>query len=183
MFEVKTLPLNGALVLQGRNVLDARGEFHKTVHQGFFEEHRLEWRFAEQFYTVSRKDVVRGMHFQIPPHDHVKLVYCVSGRATDVLLDLRENSKTYGQCAAVSLSGGDGQLIYIPKGFAHGFRSLEDNTTIVYCVSTVHKSSADKGVAWNSIPYDWGIHSPLLSQRDCTFPSLKNIGSPFAGYE
>jgi dTDP-4-dehydrorhamnose 3,5-epimerase len=179
MFELIPLILPGAFRIQGQPRLDDRGHFHKVVHRDFFEQHGLEWSFSEQFYTTSRKDVLRGMHFQVPPHDHVKLIYCSHGSALDVLLDLREGSPTFGKCTDANLKGGDGQSIYIPKGIAHGFLSLEDNTTVHYAVTSVHQPSSDKGILWSSIPYQWPASSPLLSERDRALPSLKEFRSPF----
>ncbi len=158
---------------------DDRGDFHKTVYAPFFEQHGLCWSFAEQFYSVSKKDVIRGLHFQKPPYDHVKLIHCSAGRAVDVLLDLRPQSSTYGQCTDVKIEAHDGRSIYIPKGIAHGFHALADNTTIHYSVSTSYEPSADQGILWNSIPYDWGVMNPILSNRDETFPKLKDFKSPF----
>lgn len=179
MFELIPLPIEGAFVIQGPVLRDNRGAFHKKVQAEFFQTHGLEWAFAEQFYSVSHKDVVRGMHYQRPPYDHVKLIYCTAGSAVDVLLDIRGASKTYGLCADVKLSAGDGRSIYIPKGIAHGFHALEDETTIQYSVSVSHQPSADEGVLWNSIPYDWGLPNPVLSKRDESFPKFKDFKSPF----
>ncbi len=179
MFELKSLPIPGAYLIQGKVLSDHRGDFHKKVHREFFEQNGLEWSFAEQFYSVSHRDVIRGMHFQRPPFDHVKLIYCTRGSAIDVLLDLRKSSPTFGQCVDVRLNAGDGQSIYIPKGIAHGFHSLQNETTIQYSVSTAHEPSCDDGVFWNSIPYDWGILNPALSTRDEKFPAFKDLKSPF----
>lgn len=180
MFELQALPIPGAFLIQGKVMRDSRGAFQKTVHREFFESHGLEWAFAEQFYSVSNKDVLRGMHFQAPPHDHVKLIYCTRGSAVDVLLDLRQGSPSFGKCADVKLSAGDGRTIYVPKGVAHGFRSFEDETTIQYCVSTIHEPSFDKGIRWDSIAYDWKIGKPVLSERDQALPAFADFKSPFS---
>lgn len=182
MFEIRELNLKGAYILQSKVFRDNRGEFLKTFHKDFFEAHKLETTFAESFYTSSGRGVIRGMHYQIPPFDHVKLVYCLAGQAQDVLLDLRQSSPTYGQCVEINISGNDGQVIYIPKGFAHGFQSKVDNTIIAYSVSTCHEPKADKGILWSSINYNWEIQNPILSERDRKFPSFKDISSPFPEY-
>jgi len=179
MFELTPLSLHGAFCIQGQSRLDDRGDFFKVVHRDFFEKHGLEWSFSEQFYTTSHKNVLRGMHFQAPPHDHVKLIYCTHGSALDVLLDLREDSPTFGQCTDANLKAGDGQSIYVPKGIAHGFLSLQDHTTIQYAVTTVHQPSSDKGILWSSIPYKWPSTAPLLSARDRALPDFKEFRSPF----
>ena len=179
MFELKPLSLPGTFLIQGKVMSDDRGSFHKKVHAGFFEKNGLEWSFPEQFYSVSMKDVVRGMHFQAPPHDHVKLIYCTRGKAKDVLLDLRKGSPTYGKCTDANLNANDGQTIYVPKGIAHGFHSLEDYTTVHYCVSTTYAPESDLGIRWDTIPYDWKIASPQVSPRDQSMPNFKNFESPF----
>lgn len=181
MFEIIPLPLQGAFRIQTQPRTDERGDFQKIIHRDFFESHGLEWSFAEQFYSTSHKNVLRGMHFQAPPDDHVKLIYCTRGSAVDVLMDLRTNSSTFGQCIDAKLKAGDGQSIYVPKGVAHGFLSLEDHTIIQYCVTTVHQPSSDKGILWNTIPYDWNVEAPVLSARDRALPSFADFVSPFKG--
>jgi dTDP-4-dehydrorhamnose 3,5-epimerase len=179
MIELKALEVPGAYLLKAKIFRDDRGEFHKTFHRPTFDTLTLKSDFVEQFYTRSAKDVIRGMHYQRPPHDHIKLIYCTEGHAIDVLLDLRQGSPMFGKCLEVELQGGDGLSIYIPEGVAHGFRSLEDNTTIVYSVTTVHEPSSDEGVLWNSIPFDWGIKSPKISDRDRKLIPLAQLKSPF----
>lgn len=179
MIELKALEIPGCCLLKAKVFRDDRGEFHKTIHRPTFDTLSLKSDFVEQFYTKSGKDVVRGMHFQRPPHDHTKLIYCTEGRALDVLLDLRKGSPMFGKCVEVELNGGDGLSIYISEGVAHGFRSLEDNTTIVYSVTSVHETSADEGILWNSIPYDWKIKNPRLSARDQKLPPLTGFKTPF----
>lgn len=179
MFELVPLSIPGAFLIKGKVISDSRGDFHKKVHREFFEDNGLEWSFAEQFYSVSHKDVIRGLHFQKPPFEHVKLVYCTGGSAVDVLLDLRKNTPTYGKTAHVNLKAGDGQTVYVPKGVAHGFHSLQDQTVIHYSVSVSHEPSADEGVLWSSIPFDWSVKKPILSSRDEKFPSFKDFKSPF----
>jgi dTDP-4-dehydrorhamnose 3,5-epimerase len=178
MFEVQELSLHGAFLIRGPGSKDQRGAFQKTVHKEFFEQHGLEWSFAEQFYSTSNKNVIRGMHYQIPPHDHVKLIYCVSGEATDVLMDLRAKSPTYGKCIDVRLSGGDGKIIYIPKGLAHGFLATADNTILMYSVGSIHEPAADQGIHWQSIPYDWKNENPIVSARDQALVYCSTIETP-----
>lgn len=180
MIELKALEIPGSYLLNAKVFRDERGEFHKTIHRPTFDTLTLKSDFVEQFYTKSGKDVIRGMHFQRPPHDHTKLIYCTEGRALDILLDLRQGSPMFGKCVEIELTGGNGKSIYIPEGVAHGFRSMEDNTTIVYSVTAVHEPSADEGVLWNSIPYDWGIKNPKLSARDQKLPALNQFKTPFS---
>ncbi len=181
MFKLKPLAISGAFTIHGKVMPDERGFFCKTMHEGFFRDNGLEWQFAEQYYSVSHKNVVRGLHFQKPPFEHAKLVYCVSGSAVDVIVDLRKKAPTYGKCASVELNGKDAISVYVPKGVAHGFLAKEDETAMVYAVTSVYNSEADSGILWNSIDFDWCVKSPTLSARDTSFPAFNNFVSPFTG--
>ena len=119
------------------------------------------------------------MHFQKPPSDHVKVVYCVQGEVYDVVVDLRRGSPTYLQSAAMILSAQLGNIIYIPRGVAHGFCATTELATLVYKVSSVYDPLADSGVLWNSVGIDWPISNPILSHRDATFQALDQFKSPF----
>lgn len=157
---------------------DDRGSFTKTFHSEEFEMYGLESRFRESFFSVNKKNVIRGMHFQKPPHDHAKLVYCTSGRILDVILDLRKNSHTFGKCVAVEISADNHTGVYMPKGVAHGFCCLTD-ATMIYLTSTVHNPEADSGVLYNSFGFDWPVKHPVMSVRDGKFPSFEELKSPF----
>jgi dTDP-4-dehydrorhamnose 3,5-epimerase len=179
VLELFPLPLKGAFEIRGKTLNDERGWFRKTLEKDFFEKNGLAWRFAEQYYTSSKKGVIRGMHFQVPPYDHEKLVYCARGSATDVVVDLRKNSPTFKQFATVTLNEKAHNMVYIPRGFAHGFVSHADDTMLVYGVTSVHEQSADTGIRWDSFGYDWGLSDPILSSRDRGLPALENFNSPF----
>jgi len=158
---------------------DERGMFVKPYHKDTLEERGLESEFRESFYSTNQKGVIRGMHFQHPPHDHAKIVYCTSGRLLDVILDLRVGSPTYGKFATIELSGDNYKAAYLPSGVAHGFAVLEDNTCMVYLTSTVHAPLADDGVHINSFGMNWPFDNPICSQRDQDFKTLKETQSPF----
>lgn len=179
MFEIENLKMPGVRVVHFHPIKDNRGEFRKTLHREFFEKNGLPWDFREQFYNVSKKDVIRGMHLQLPPHDHEKMVFCSSGAVMDVLVDLRQGSPTYQKCESLELNAKNGRSLIIPKGVAHGFKSLSDGTIISYAVTTSHNLSSDTGVLWNSIPFDWEIAKPIISKRDEGFATLKDFKSPF----
>lgn len=151
---------------------DMRGSFVKTFHAPTFAQHGLSPSFVESYYSTSRKGVIRGLHFQVPPADHVKLVYCIAGRALDVVVDLREGSPTYGKFELFELSPERPNAIYIPPGLAHGFLAQSDATTLVYLVSTVHSPAHDCGIRWDSAGIPWGVTDPVVSERDAAFPSL-----------
>ena len=121
------------------------------------------------------------MHFQIPPHDHAKVVYVVSGKILDVILDLRKESSTYGQYFSVQLSAVDPSFLYIPSGMAHGFLSLEDNSKVLYMQTTTYSSECDKGILWNSFGVKWPLlaQDAIISQRDLAHPPFADFTSPF----
>jgi len=158
---------------------DNRGEFVKTIHDETFKQHGLDYQFPESFYSISKKNVIRGMHFQRPPADHAKLVYVITGSIIDVILDIRTNSETFGRAISFELSAKNRKGIYIGKGFAHGFLSLEDNTTVEYHTTTVQDKESEGGIKYDSFNFDWGILSPIVSERDLNFKSLAEIQNPF----
>lgn len=157
--------LPGVFLLQNPKSKDKRGEFIKTYHNQQLQELGLILEAKEEFYSISKKNVVRGMHFQIPPNDHSKIVYCPYGRVNDVLLDLRAGDG-YGRYASVELSSDNNFSLYIPSGIAHGFLSLSDDSIVMYKTSTVHSPHSDLGIRWDSFGYSWNVINPILSERD-----------------
>ena len=177
--EIVATELPGLQVIRPRIFEDARGSFIKTFHAGLFRERGLDFTPQEEFFSTSAKDVVRGMHFQLPPVAHAKLVYCLAGRVLDVVLDLRKYSPAFGRCHARELNATNREILFIPIGFAHGFLALEHGTTMIYQTSTVHSPAHDAGIAWNSFGFDWPVKNPQLSGRDNKFPALHDFQSPF----
>lgn len=176
---IEPLGLAGVYKVHYRAFSDARGVFVKTFHEPTFAAVGLATSYPETFFSVSGAGVIRGMHFQKPPHDHEKLVFCLSGKATDILLDLRQDQPTFGQYISVALKAADACAIYIPKGIAHGFAALVDNTMMYYMVSTVHAPESDAGILWSSFGADWGVTSPIVSPRDQGFTPLSAYRSDF----
>ncbi|THC43808.1 dTDP-4-dehydrorhamnose 3,5-epimerase [Massilia sp. Mn16-1_5] len=179
MFETQDTGLPGCLLLQPRVLEDARGRFVKTFHEGAFRALGLEAGFVEQYYSHSHRGVVRGMHFQKPPAQHAKLVYCVHGEVFDVVLDLRRGSPTYGQTRSFTLSASQGNALYIAAGMAHGFCATSELATLVYNVTSVYAPEQDEGVRWDSIGVQWPAANPLVSPRDAAFAALADFDSPF----
>lgn len=176
--------LPGAYVVHLNRFQDARGSFVKTYAKSVFDEALAcvpsvgSFDFREEFYSTSAKNVIRGMHFQLPPHDHVKLVYCAVGVVIDVLLDLRQGPG-YGKTASVQLDADAPSLVVIPKGIAHGFRSLTDGSLMVYKTSTEHAPTHDAGIRFDSFGFDWQCAQPILSARDAGHPAFADFHSPF----
>jgi dTDP-4-dehydrorhamnose 3,5-epimerase len=171
--------LPGLNVIRPKIFQDARGSFVKTFHRDVFLQLGLDFEPHEEFFSTSAKGVLRGMHFQLPPAAHAKLVYCISGRVLDVVLDLRKSSPTFGRCVARELNSTHREMVFIPVGFAHGFLALEDGATMVYQTSTVHSPMQDAGVRWDGFGFDWPVKQPVMSERDQKFPALCDFASPF----
>lgn len=177
--EIIKTPFEGLLVLQTVNFQDNRGGFQKLFNYDFFNENGLDCDFKEFYYSVNKANVVRGMYFQTPPFDHTKVVYVSKGRIRDVVVDIRKSSKTYGKCFSIELDDQKGQYLYIPKGFAHGFVSLEDGSIVNYAQTTCYAKDNDCGIDATSIGFDWGVENPIRSGRDLTFERLSEFVSPF----
>jgi len=158
---------------------DARGRFVKTFQKDVFAEHGLITEFAEEYYSVSHKGVLRGLHFQTPPHEHYKLVYCLDGRVLDAIVDLRAGSPTYKQAATIELSAESGNMLYIAPGVAHGFYALSDDVVMQYKVTSMYAANNDAGIRWDSAGINWPASVPLVSERDANFPRLAEFESPF----
>lgn len=169
----------GVFIIETDIYEDKRGIFIKTFNYTIFKEKGLEYDFKESFYSISKRGVVRGMHFQMPPYDYAKLVYATSGRIIDVVLDIRKGLPTYGKYISVELSAENGKCIYISRGCAHGFLALEDNSTVIYLQTKEYSPEHDKGVRWDSFGMNWEIEKPILSSRDSGFPKIDEIESHF----
>ena len=167
------------------NILsDDRGCFVKTFHAEQYRLNRvLDCEFKEEYFSVSRKGVLRGLHFQRPPHAHAKLVYCVSGEVRDVFMDLRKNSPTFGRSGTIKLSSDEVNILYLPEGIAHGFYTLSKEAIMVYKTTSVYHPDSDDGLHWRSCEasFSLGSNPPILSERDQTHLFFSEFNSPFDG--
>ena len=179
MFTLKPSAIQGCFELQPKVLDDARGRFVKVFQEQAFAELGLETVFVEEYYSVSHQNVLRGMHFQLPPADQVKMVYCVHGEIMDVVVDLRIDSSTYGQFELFELSAHKANSIYIPKGMAHGFCVRSESATMVYRTRTTHSPECDTGILWSSVSIPWPTGNPIISFRDQGFVSIDKFLSPF----
>ena len=171
---------DGVMLFGAFNASDSRGSFTKIYHMDELRtEHGIQTQIREVYYSVSARDVIRGMHFQLPPHAHDKFVHVAGGAAEDVVVDLRKSGPHYGRCHRFELSSDRPQFLYIPKGFAHGFRALVDNTCMVYLVGSEYHRDSDSGIHYRSICHDWKIENPIVSPRDQAFPGIDEFQSPF----
>ena len=168
-------PLAGAFVIELEVSEDERGGFARTYCEREFLEHGLEARIAQCNLSFNRKaGTLRGMHYQAEPHAEAKLVRCVRGAMHDVIVDLRPGSPSLRTCFAVRLDAASRRMLYVPKGFAHGFQTLVDDTEVFYQMSTSYEPTAARGLRWDDpvLGIRWPIAAPILSARDRGYPLL-----------
>lgn len=169
------LPLNGAWILDLEKREDNRGFFARTFCTGEFQRQGLETAFVQANVSFSvQKGTLRGMHFQRPPCAEVKLVRCIRGSLFDVIVDLRAGSPTLGQWHGELLSAENRRSLYVPKGFAHGYLTLEDATEIEYLVSAPYSPQQEAGVRWNDPAFgiQWPFTPEIVSPKDAAHPDF-----------
>lgn len=172
-----TTAIQGLLLIDHQTRGDERGSFTKVFRRDLQPFAGIERPFAECFFSISAKDVLRGLHFQLPPHDHEKLVTCIEGEVFDCVVDLRRSSPSAGRAFHCRLVPGHSLLV--PRGCAHGFCALADGATLLYHVTTVHSPEHDAGIHWSSVDVPWPVSSPIVSSRDARLPHLSDFQSPF----
>ena len=160
---------------------DDRGFFMETFKQSAFAEAGIHQEFLQDNHSLSQKGVLRGLHFQKPPHAQGKLVRAVGGEIFDVVVDLRKDSPTFKQWVAATLSAENKLMLYIPPEFAHGFYTVSDEAQVVYKATAEFSPEHDSGIAWNDpdIAVKWPVEAPLVSPKDDQLPTLQDSPSPF----
>lgn len=169
------LPLSNAALIQLEKKEDARGYFVRTFCSQELLLNGTPFSVVQSNLSYNtKKATLRGLHYQLSPHEEDKIVYCLKGTIFDVIVDIRLDSPTYGQWFSVELSEAEKNGLFIPKGFAHGFQTLCDECEVLYLMSTSYVPEAARGVLWNdpalSIP--WPLQEPIISDRDQQFPCL-----------
>lgn len=179
--EITRTPIDGLLVLQPRIFPDGRGYFYESWNRKAFEDAGIIADFVQDNQSLSQKGVLRGLHFQCPPHAQAKLVRVIAGAVLDVAVDIRKNSPTYGKHFAIELTAENKTLFYIPEGFAHGFLTLEDNTIFAYKCAGFYNKAAEDCLLWNdpALGIHWDVKEPLLSPKDLLGKPLAELNSPF----
>lgn len=163
---------------------DDRGWFQETFSEQWFRKNISDIRFVQDNHSKSAESgTLRGLHFQMPPNAQGKLVRCVAGKIWDVAVDIRKNSADYGKWAAAELTPENGQQLFIPAGFAHGFLTLLPNTEVVYKCTDYYAPQSDGGIAWDdlniSLPWPLFGKEPTLSAKDRGLPRLVDLVNPF----
>jgi dTDP-4-dehydrorhamnose 3,5-epimerase len=173
--------IEGLLVIKPDVFEDERGYFFESYNEERFRQLGLDVKFMQDNESKSGKDVLRGLHFQVPPFEQGKLVRVIRGAVLDVAVDLRKSSPTYGKWASIKLSEKNKWMYWIPAGFAHGFLTLEENTIFFYKCTQVYHKESEKGILWNDadLKIDWGTANPLVSEKDKTAGKFRDFVSPF----
>ena len=181
--EIKTFPIAGLIEFTPRLFGDPRGVFYETFSNRLMESLGLpaDLRWVQDNQSKSQPGVVRGLHFQRPPHAQAKLVRVAKGRALDVVVDIRRDSPTYGQHVLVELSEARGNVLFVPVGFAHGFVALEEDTLFLYKCSDYYAPASEGGLLWNdpALGIEWGVSEAIISPKDAVQPTLAQLDSPF----
>lgn len=180
--EIIKTEIQDLLIIKPRVFEDDRGYFFESYNREKFLEHGIEVAFVQDNESRSGKNVLRGMHFQKPPYTQGKLVRVMRGSVLDVAVDLRKNSPTYGKWASIVLTDKNKWMYWVPEGFAHGFRTLEDHTVFFYKCTNVYNKESEGSIAWNDpdLNIDWGLEEePVLSEKDKAAPRFRDFVSPF----
>lgn len=179
--QIEETGIKDLLIIKPSVFGDNRGHFFESYNQNKFTELGLNLNFVQDNQSVSQNNVLRGLHFQNPPHAQGKLVRVTNGAVLDVVVDIRKNSSTYGKHYKIELSAKNNLMLWVPVGFAHGFLTLQDNTVFVYKCTNFYNKSAESSLIWNDsdLNINWGTKSPLLSDKDLVAQSFKSFISAF----
>lgn len=170
--------LKGSFVIDPEAVRDERGMFARTWCQKEFEAQGLKVTWVQSSISVNnRKGTMRGMHYQAAPHEESKLVRCTRGEIYDVIVDLRPTSPTYCRYVGVTLSAENRRAVYIPKQFAHGFLTLEENSEVSYYMSEFHDPASARGLRWDDPTFgiQWPDAIMVMSEKDRSWPVFTSL--------
>jgi len=168
--------LKGAFVIELEKHEDERGFFARTFCRKEFEAHGLNPNLVQCNISFNKKKgTLRGMHYQVEPHQEAKIVTCIRGAIYDVIIDLRPDSPTYCQWFAMELSAKNYKMLYVPEGFAHGFQTLEDNAVVFYQMSEFYHPECVRGVRWDDSAFGirWPLSNRVVSKRDLSYPDFR----------
>ena len=181
---VTPLAIPDVLMLEPRRFGDERGFFSEVYNERVFADAGLDYDWVQDNHARSTDTyVLRGLHFQAPPHAQAKLIRVAQGSIFDVVVDLRAGSPSFGQSVAATLSAAAWNQLFVPAGFAHGYLTLEPFTEVLYKVDDYYAPDCERGVVWNDpdLAIDWPLngHAPILSDKDQCLPRLKDLKTPF----
>ena len=176
--EILEKNIKGVYEIQLSPIGDNRGFFMRTFDINEFNKYGLNKVWVQENHSRStQKGIIRGLHFQLPPYSETKLVRCINGAVLDVFVDLRKDSPTFGQWDSIELSAENKKMIFIPRGFAHGFCTLTEESEVLYKVDNYYSPESENGLLWNDadLNIDWPAKDPVLSEKDKKNITLKNF--------
>ena len=182
MKNFKTYDIEGLCSFENRRFEDERGFFYESFNQKIFDEATgSSINFVQDNISHSKKNVLRGVHFQKPPYSQSKLVRILKGKALDIAVDLRKDSRTYGETFSIILTDKNFLNLFVPKGFAHGFVALEEDTVFSYKCDEYYNAQSEDAILWNdpTLNIDWGVVNPIISEKDREAQAFKQFISPF----
>lgn len=184
-FDFQPLDIPDVVLVRSKRHVDERGFFQESYRESAFAEVGIVARFVQDNVARSTRHVLRGLHYQLPPHAQGKLVGVSSGRIFDVAVDLRVGGPTFGNWVGAELDADSGQLLWIPPGFAHGYLVLSQVADVHYKVTAEYDPALDRGVLWNdpAIGVVWPVSDPIVSAKDLTQPTLDASDNPFRAPE
>lgn len=174
--QIKTTGIEGLVEIQPSIFNDDRGYFYEFYKEEAFHKQGITTKFVQENLSFSKKGVVRGLHLQLPPFQQAKLVSVISGKVMDVVVDVRKNSKTFGEVYYCLLESSRHNMLMVPEGFAHGFAALEDSVFFYKCSNFYNKES-ETGIVWNDpqLKIDWPVSNAILSEKDGLLPTLEDL--------
>ena len=175
--KIQKTELDPVLLIKPTPHRDERGEFVEVFREHIFKEAGIHVSFVQDNISRSKKNALRGLHYQLPPASQVKLVMVTSGSILDVVVDMRRNSPTFKQHYTTVLSDENRHMLYVPSGFAHGFSVLSDEATVYYKCNDYYSNELERGVRWDDpeLDIDWNISDPVVSDKDSKLPLLKDV--------
>ena len=177
LYQVPEIP--GSMRWPAVHASDLRGSFSKVLSAPIRATMGYDLDVREIFWTKSHKDVIRGMHLQLPPHEGAKVVWVTTGAIRDVVIDLRPSSPTFKKHCVFEMNSSSG-LLFIPVGCGHGYEVLSEEAVVNYAQECDYAPESDSGVRWNSFGCEWLTQHPIVSERDAALPTLADFNSPFA---
>ncbi len=180
--QIEPLKLDGTFKIKLERIGDNRGYFMRFYNREIFAAHGLQTVWEQESVSFNKeKNTLRGLHFQLQPFNETKIVRVAHGAIVDYFVDLRKNSPTYGAWDSLELSAANDTAVYIPKGFAHGFKTLTENALVEYKIDANYNAESASGIRWNDADLNvkWNVENPITSERDGQLPKFADFISPF----
>ncbi len=174
-FEFIETDIDDVKIIMPRIFPDERGMFFEAYKRDEFLKNEIKENFVQHNISISRKNVVRGLHYQLNPYAQGKLVSVMSGKIFDVAVDIRKNSPTFGKYISIEIDSNNMKMFWVPRGFAHGFLSLEEDTKVSYLTTNEYSHDHERGILWNDpiLGINWPVKKAIVSERDSSFPGLE----------